>query len=162
MGARGPAPRPTKLRLLNGRSADRDSGGRKVRQPPGFTRQAPSMPSWLSTEAKAEWKRIVPELERLNIVAPTHRAVLSALCECWSTYVDAVKLHRAEGLVLTNPTTERMHQHPAVGIAHNAAAQFLQFAREFGLTASAEQRLATAPDDGDDSNPFAVGPDAGA
>jgi phage terminase small subunit len=46
-------------------------------------------------------------------------------------------------------------QHPAASIAHNAAAQFLAFAREFGLTASAEQRLATAPDDDTTGNPLA-------
>jgi P27 family predicted phage terminase small subunit len=76
-------------------------------------------------------------------------------CECWARFVAAVKQYRQEGVVLINPDSGRQHQHPAVGIAHTAAAQLLTYAREFGLTPSAEQRLATtAPELGDGGDPF--------
>jgi phage terminase small subunit len=41
MGTRGPAPRPAGLKLLNGTSPGRDSGGRLVTPAPKFRREAP-------------------------------------------------------------------------------------------------------------------------
>lgn len=153
-----PARKPAKLLLLNGRSEGRDSGGRVVEQPPNFVREAPAPPSWLSREARAEWRRVVPGLEALDILKPQDRAALSVYCETWATYVAAVRQYRAEGFVLTNPDSGRVHTHPAVSIANTAARQFLRYAQEFGLTASAEHRLNSAmlaPGD-DDNNPFAT------
>jgi P27 family predicted phage terminase small subunit len=156
MGARGPAPRPAALKLLNGTGEGRDSGGRIVEAPPSFVREAPQPPSWLSREARAEWRRVVPSLEALDILKPQDRAALSVYCECWSTFVAAVRQYRAEGMTLTNPDSGRIHTHPAVSIANAAARQFLRYAQEFGLTASAEHRLNSAnlaPGD-DENNPF--------
>jgi hypothetical protein len=73
-----PARKPTKLLLLNGRGDGKDSAGRPVPLAPPFKRQAPEPPSWLSREARAEWRRIVPELERLDLVKPADRAAPGA------------------------------------------------------------------------------------
>lgn len=156
MGARGPAPRPAALKLLNGTGPGRDSGGRVVEPPPNFHREAPQPPSWLSREARAEWRRVVPGLERLDIVKSEDRAALTVYCETWARYVEAVRMYRAEGMVVTNPDSGRRHAHPAVSIANAAAAQFLRYAQEFGLTASAEHRLNNANLIGDEEadNPF--------
>lgn len=157
MGERGPARQPAALLLLNGTGGGRDSGGRVVEPPPNFVRQAPNPPTWLSREAAAEWRRVVPGLERLDILKPQDRATLTAYCELWSTFAAATRQYRAEGMTLVNPDSGRTYVHPCVQIANNAARQFLRYAQEFGLTASAEHRLNSAnltPDD-DDSNPFA-------
>ncbi|MFY3807708.1 hypothetical protein ACOS9C_25865, partial [Escherichia coli] len=61
----GRTAQPAQLKLINGRSDGRDSGGRAVNPGPAFRRIAPKPPTWLSTEAKAEWRRIVPGLQRL-------------------------------------------------------------------------------------------------
>ncbi|MCV7222964.1 phage terminase small subunit P27 family [Mycolicibacterium elephantis] len=156
MGERGPAARPAKLLLLNGRSEGRDSGGRPVAPPPPFRREAPNPPTWLSREAKAEWRRVVPGLERLDVIKPEDRATLTAYCEAWSRFVEATLQYRREGAVLVNEDSGRRYQHPALRIAHDAARQMLLFAHEFGLTASAESRInaanLTAGDD--ENNPF--------
>lgn len=47
-------PKPARLKLVEGRSPGRDSGGRKVPEPPKFIRQAPDAPDWLDAEALAE------------------------------------------------------------------------------------------------------------
>lgn len=151
-----PTPRPAKLRLLNGRSEGRDSGGRIITPPPNFIREAPTPPSWLSREARAEWRRVVPGLERLDVLKPQDRAALSVYCECWSAFVAATRQYRVEGMTMVNPDSGRVHTHPCVAIANTAARQMLRYAQEFGLTASAEHRLNNAnlmPGD-DENNPF--------
>lgn len=154
----GPKPKPPKLLLLNGRSDGKDSGGRTVPAPPPFKRAAPRPPTWLSREAKAEWRRVAPGLERLDLVKPEDRAALAAYCEIWARYVAAVKQYTAEGLVLANPDTGRQHQHPAVAIANAAESQLRHYAAEFGLTPSAERNVSRRDDnrDPDEANPFAV------
>jgi len=156
MGARGPAKRPAKLLLLGGTSEGRDSGGRIVQPPPPFKRLAPNPPSWLDREARAEWRRVVPGLERLDIVKPEDRATLAVYCQTWSRFAAATRQVHDEGMVLTNPDSGRRYPHPAIAIANTAASQCLQYAREFGLTASAEHRLnnANLAAGDDDNNPF--------
>lgn len=151
-----PTKQPAKLLLLNGRSEGRDSGGRIVEPPPPFKRQAPNPPSWLSREARAEWRRVVPALQRLDIVKPEDRAALAAYCESWARFVAATRQYRDEGLTMTNPDSGRVYTHPCVAIADAAARQMLRFAVEFGLTAAAENRLNNAANlaAGDDNNPF--------
>jgi phage terminase small subunit len=48
------------LKILKGRSAGRDSGGRPVAHPPKFIREAPEPPDWLDAEGRTEWERITP------------------------------------------------------------------------------------------------------
>lgn len=71
-------PKPARLKLVEGRSPGRDSGGRKVPESPKFIRQAPDAPDWLDAEALAEWRRVAPTLERLDLLKPEDRALLSA------------------------------------------------------------------------------------
>jgi P27 family predicted phage terminase small subunit len=84
----------------------------------------------------------VPGLEAPDLLKPEDRAMLTVFCETWSRFVAAVRQYRAEGMLVTNPDSENLCRHPAVGIAETAAAQLRSFAAEFGLTSSAEQRLA--------------------
>ncbi|MEV7867472.1 phage terminase small subunit P27 family [Streptomyces sp. NPDC088124] len=153
---------PPALKLLSGRAAGRDSGGRPVNPGPGFRRLPPKAPTWLSKEAAAEWRRVVPGLQRLDLLKPEDRAMLAAYCETWSVYVTATREVTRDGItslvVSTRPdgsTTERIVPNPAVAIARNAGRELRGFAAQFGLTPSTEQALARGADDGDeDDNPF--------
>ncbi|WP_099024705.1 phage terminase small subunit P27 family [Mycolicibacterium palauense] len=151
-----PTKRPAALLLLNGRSEGRDSGGRIVEPPPPFKRSAPAPPTWLSREAKAEWRRVIPELQRLDVIKPEDRASLAAYCETWARYVTAVRQYRAEGITLVNPESGRVHRHPAVAIAETAGTQLRAFAAEFGLTPASERNVTKRDDSRDDNetNPF--------
>lgn len=151
--AGGRPPRPAKLQLLNGRNEGTDSGGRKVKTPPPFRRIAPKPPTWLSREAKAEWRRVVPGLQRLDLLKEEDRAVLAAYCETWSTFVTATREVHAAGLTIE--AKQGTLPHPAVGIARNAGRELRAFAGQFGLSPSAELALGKVSDDGaEESNPF--------
>lgn len=157
MGGKGSGriPRPAGLKLVEGRSAGRDSGGRKVPLPPRFTRRAPECPDYLDDVAQAEWDRVTAHLEALGLLKDADQASLACYCQAVSDHVAAVKIIAAEGRVITNPKTGHQHPHPAVADARASRDQILRWAREFGLTPSAEQRFASVDDDDESSNPFA-------
>ena len=134
------AARPAALRLLNGRTADTDSGGRKVEPGPALARSAPQPPSWLSTEARAEWRRIVPELTRLRLIATIDRGSLAAYCTCWAHYRECVELYAQHRCTTSTMVT--------------ASRELRQWAREFGLTPSSEGSL-HPPEIPDVGDPFA-------
>jgi P27 family predicted phage terminase small subunit len=152
-----PKPRPTVLKLIEGRGPGRDSGGREVKQTPGFTRLPPNAPSWLPAEARAEWKRVVPELARLELLKPVDRAALTAYCLAWDRLVTGQKAIKENGGHTYTDAFGNPKKHPAVLITEAASKELRAWAAEFGLTPSAEQRLGKlGADDGEeDSNPFA-------
>ncbi|MBW0270769.1 terminase [Nocardia sp. MH4] len=158
-----PVQRPANLRLLGGRAEGRDSGGRVVTPPPAFRRIPPRPPTWLSREAAAEWKRVVPGLSRLDLLKEEDRAALTAYCETWATYVAAIRDVRKNGLVVENRSTRKdgteatwSTKNPAVAVAETAAKQLRAWCHEFGLTPSAEARLGRdGGGDEPDDDPFA-------
>lgn len=150
---------PAKLKLISGRAPGRDSGGRRVESGPAFKRVPPRAPTWLSTEARAEWRRVIPELSRLDLVKEQDRAALAAYCEAWATFVSATRIVQAEGLVIE--ARQGKLAHPCVAIARNAGREMRSWAAHFGLTPSTEQALARGGGgDGGEDNPFA-GPGSG-
>ncbi len=151
----GPSAAPAALRLLKGRHAGVDSGGRPVKAPPAFKRVPPTPPTWLSREAKAEWRRVSPGLARLDLVKEEDRAAFATYCETWSEFVQASKALTAHGS-LTIVVAQGEIPHPAVAIRRAAGQQLRSWAREFGLTPAAENSLATkGGGDGAEENPFA-------
>jgi P27 family predicted phage terminase small subunit len=158
----GRTAQPAALKLIGGRGNGTDSGGRKVNPGPAFRRIAPNPPTWLSAEAKAEWKRVAPGLQRLDLLKEEDRATLAAYCETWSQFVTATRTVTREGITSEVTTisasgseTTRTVPHPAVSIARSAGRELRAYAAQFGLTPSSEQALARGADDGEDDNPFA-------
>lgn len=152
-----PSAQPAKLLLLNGRGEGQDSAGRPVATPPAFKRAAPNPPTWLSREAKAEWKRVAPGMQRLDLIKPEDRATLAAYCETWARFVEATKTVNREGITSLNPESGRLAVHPAVRVAEAASTQLRQYANEFGLTPAGERNVSKR-DDGRgefEENPFA-------
>lgn len=153
-----PAAKPASLLLLNGRGEGQDSAGRPVPVPPPFKRLAPNPPTWLSREAKAEWKRVAPGLERLDLIKPEDRSTFASYCETWATFVAATRVVQKEGITAVNPDSGRISMHPAVQIQDKAATQLRQYAAHFGLTPAAERNVSKR-DDGRgefEENPFAA------
>ncbi|WP_067171165.1 phage terminase small subunit P27 family [Microtetraspora niveoalba] len=150
----GRTPRPVALKLLNGTSEGRDSGGRKVTPPPAFRRLPPKPPTWLTREARAEWRRVAPELTRLDLLKEGDRATLAVYCETWARFVEATRTIQREGLTIE--AKQGLLAHPAVAIARSAGRELRAFAVQFGLTPASEGAVAKGADDGEeDNNPFA-------
>lgn len=151
-----PKPRPAGLKLIEGRGNGRDSGGRPVKQVPGFVRLPPEAPEWLPAEARAEWERVVPELSRLQLTKPVDRAALTAYCLTWDRLVRAQRTLEDDGGSVLSRNSQGVVRHPAVAVIEAASKDLRAWCAEFGFTPSAEQKVAGKDsDDGDEENPFA-------
>lgn len=77
-GSRGPLPKPTALKLLEG-----NAGKRPLDLAAGVNPkiEIPSAPKHLSKEAKKEWVRITPLLEDLGLISGLDRTALALYCQ---------------------------------------------------------------------------------
>lgn len=132
MGRHGPVPMPDNVRALRG-TIDRQLP-RRLKLPP----KAPAAPTWLDREAKAEWNRVVPSLERMGVLATVDRAVLATYCSAWSEFVKAQAALRKDGLY--SPRSDRDAKHPLWQVWREAATQIRELAKELYLTPTARLR----------------------
>ena len=109
------------------------------------------MPSDLTGVAKAEWRRLRPELERLGLLTVLDRAALSAYCEAWADFVWAVKHIRTRGR-LTIAGNGTCIPHPAVAIKRQSMQRIRELANEFGFSPAARARIDLEEPGGDPSD----------
>ncbi|MEV8156552.1 phage terminase small subunit P27 family [Streptomyces fradiae] len=145
MGTRGPVGQPEHLRLLRGNPGGRPAPSR-VTAPPGV----PEAPDWLEAEARAEWDRIVPDLDRLGVLAKVDRAALSTYCAAWSKFVEAERLLQSDDLVAERRAGNGPAKSPAWQIWREAATTVAALAKELFITPNA--RLRAVKPEGDDGN----------
>lgn len=112
------------------------------------------MPAWLQPDGKREWKRVVPELERLGLLTRVDDAALEGYCAAYARAMEAERHVKKTGLTVMTYKGFVL-ANPAVSIARTSWAQVRQFANEFGLTPSARTRIRTTdqkpPGDPDDA-----------
>lgn len=90
--------------------------------------------------AKAEWRRVVPELRALNLFTVVDRAALEAYCECYATWRQAQSLLAKHGLTFETDKGY-VQQRPEVAIVNNALKQMRAFMSDFGMTPSSRTRV---------------------
>lgn len=153
MGKRGPAPRPTALKLLNG---DRES--RINREEPIPRDALPIPPRKISDDVREIWDYTLRELNAMGIAAAADRDALVCYCEAVVTHRKASEMVAAS-TVLVKGLHGGLVRNPALAIQRDAAHTIRALAQEFGLTPSARTRIradeALAVDP-KASNPFAV------
>lgn len=156
MGKRGVIPFPDKDRERRGMKPLRDpETGERVRRlvlPP----VAPAAPKGLTRAASAEWRRIVPELERAGVLSTIDRGILVAYCTAWGHMMEAEELLKAEGVTHVRENDKVRAKHPAWQIYREANRTLVAAARELYLTPTSRLRIPlpagaeVADPDGDD------------
>ena len=136
MGRRGPTLKPAHLKALEGNPGKRPLN--RTGPKPRPTR--PSCPDWLAAEAKAEWKRLAPELERLGLLTLLDRAAFSCYCQSFAHWVQAQRVLRENGTMYVT-ASGRVRERPEVAIAESSLKLMRAFAVEFGLTPSSRSRF---------------------
>lgn len=103
-------------------------------------------PSWLGNAAKAEWRRVMPELAKRRILTAADLGSLESYCIAIGRIRELEKLLRA-GI---DPKLFRMQD--------KSMATARQLAAELGLTPVSRSRPAVRENDneGDDDNPLAL------
>jgi P27 family predicted phage terminase small subunit len=151
MGARGPLPKPTPLRVGLGPPP----GGNHKLKPPKANRGRPPRPEELSDDAKKEWDRVVPILEEMGILSPLDMAALAGYCHAYAEFNSLQEFLRENGYTETSKNGFSI-QRPQVAIM-NQAAKFMQdFAKQFGLTPASRSRMTMPEQDDDDGSEFDV------
>jgi P27 family predicted phage terminase small subunit len=111
MGLRGPAPKPTAIRIIDSNPGKRPLNGREP-QPDAVE---PRCPDHLDKDARKEWRRLVPILLRMRVLTEADGYSLANLCQAYSTMAKAQqKAQRhwaaaqdAERLCTTEPVAQR-------------------------------------------------------
>lgn len=146
----GRPPKPTKLKLLQGNPGKRELN--KNEPNPQVGEDIPKPPSWMETQAKKEWKRIVPELHRLELLTMVDHPSLVAYCQAYARFVECEKIIKKQGMTFETPNGY-VQQRPEIAISNNAQKIMKEFAAQFGLTPSSRGRL-NLPDQKENKDEF--------
>lgn len=140
MGKRGVLPKCDKVTSINSR--------RPQKVAPRIVVAEPHCPKWLTGEARREWKRVVPELVRLKLLASIDRALLVSYCKAWAYAQEARKRLDAEGLTVVGDRGQTS-KHPCWTEWTQASNLVVAYGRQLGLTPDARLRSAKPETDDD-------------
>ena len=157
MGTRGPPPTPTKILAMRGSWR----AGRNPAEPrpePG----RPRCPKWLDTDAKAAWRRLVPQLDRMGVLTRIDGNALTRYCTLFSRWKKAEQFLQERGEVYLDKDesgrVKGVRPYPQARMAAQLSEQLLRFENHFGMTPSARTRLSVpageAPQDDQDKRRF--------
>lgn len=109
--------------------------------------KAPPAPKWMTDEARAEWKRIMPRLIEDRIVTKADLTGVENYCVAVGRVREIETLFRAGGLDKT-----------LFGMQNRAMQTARQLAAEYGLSPVSRARVGSAStEDDDDDNPLMIG-----
>ena len=142
---KGRKPLPTKLKLLRG-----NPGKRKLnaREPSWQALESERSPRWLDQYAKEEWKKVLPEMQRVGTATEVGKSLLATYC-IWAAIV-----RRAEELVdgkILVAVDGKPKPHPAIELLAMASRESRAWAVEFGLTPSSASRVVSNGPQGQDA-----------
>ena len=144
MGRRGPPPKPTALKLLNGNAGKKPLNTRE----PQPTIGTPHCPEWLSDEARKVWKRLVPQLRAMKVLTLIDADALAGYCHTYTRWRDVEEFLTKHGLVYPirgdNGAVKCFQQFPQVAIARHLLLAMRAFQNDFGLSPAARARILIA------------------
>jgi P27 family predicted phage terminase small subunit len=162
---RGRKPTPTPLKILRNNPGRRPLNAREPKPRAGV----PTAPDWMSAEAKAEWKRIVPELRALRLLTLVDRAGLVAYCQAYAELQICTRKLNEEGRTIQEPILgddvvegkklktvvgAKVKKHPLVSAQRDAFARVRAFIAEFGLSPASRSRVNTIGGGDEDKDPL--------
>jgi P27 family predicted phage terminase small subunit len=112
-------------------------------------------PSWLSKDAKAEWRRIMPDLTKRRILTTADLGSLENYCIAIATVRVTERALQAEGLTYATDKGV-IKRHPATAIQAESMTRARLLAAELGLTPVSRSRPSIR-DDNDDENSSDLG-----
>ncbi|MEP7453294.1 phage terminase small subunit P27 family [Phyllobacterium sp. SB3] len=108
--------------------------------------KAPTAPKWMTEEARAEWKRIMPRLIEDRLITKADLTGVENYCVAVGRVREIEALFRVSGL-----------DKVLFGMQNRAMQTARQLAAEYGLSPVSRARVGSAANDDDDSdNPLKV------
>lgn len=136
MGKRGPAPKPTNLRLLHG-----DQPCRINKDEPPTPSGLPQCPDGVADAVREVWDFTIGNLVVMGVATPADRDALLCFCEAVVAHRKASALLAKTSVVIPGAIKGTVVTNPAVRVQRDAAATIRAFAGEFGFTPSARSEI---------------------
>jgi len=130
MGARGPAPKATNLKILEG-----NPGKRPLNHDEPHPEVGAVCPGWLSNSAALEWQRLAPILESCNILTKADADTLAAYCDSLVNYKRVTKEIETAPLIETG-VRGGTRVNPLLAAQKNYAELMVKFGTKLGLSPS--------------------------
>jgi P27 family predicted phage terminase small subunit len=134
MGQRGPPPKPTKLRLLEGNPSKRPINAHEP-QPVG----APVKPEFITGEAAREWDRTIRAMPD-GFFTAADAPVLAVYCVSWVLFRNALAIVAQEGMTTPGPMGPDI-AHPMLSVVAKQSETILRAADRLGMSPAARTRL---------------------
>jgi P27 family predicted phage terminase small subunit len=145
LGRRGPAPAPTKVKILRGETRPSRVNYRE----PLPSSNSPKMPPDMDAEAKVVWRRVISSMGHLGVIRVPDSDILRCYCEAVSRYAGAARLYAGSGPLVRHAGS--LVKNPLHQVVRDDGEQIRLFARELGLSPSARAGLRVEPEHGFDS-----------
>jgi P27 family predicted phage terminase small subunit len=137
MGERGPIPKPTKLRLIDGTAESHPERINPAEPKPATADATP--PAWLSGEReRATYHELAGKLDRMGLLTEADQHALGQLAMYW------VRWHElAEGVETDVTETQSGYRmtDPRINSMVKIGEKVVQLMKEFGLTPSSRTRI---------------------
>jgi P27 family predicted phage terminase small subunit len=128
----------------------RTKAEKEARKGPGYNVAIGSKPpAHFNTHARAEWRRVIPELERLGVVKQVSIGSVVGLCSSYGAAMDAEAEVKKSGQILEEPIVavktgavvgHRKVVNPAIRIARDSWALYKSYAAECCVTPASENK----------------------
>ena len=144
MGARGPRPLPTALKLARGTArADR----LRVDEPRPLPVSSLAAPTWLSEDGRKVYRRLGKQLQALGVLGESDLPLLGLLADQWAIYLNASAFLRENGEVYSirdaDGNLRTVMPFPQVAQRNASAKAIQRLSAEFGLSPSSRARVGT-------------------
>lgn len=144
MGKRGPAPKPTALKIIEGNPGKQKLDGTGEPKP-RTAKKAPSPPKRLLDEAKKEWKRLAPALINLGVLTEVDWSAFAELCQNYAYYIEVDKEIMTQGAravyAMQKTPSGYVQQHPILSLRRQYYETWRKGLADFGLTPASRARI---------------------
>lgn len=136
VGRRGPAPEPTKLKVIKGTRTSRVN-----KAAPEPRQNLPVCPKDMDTVAQGVWERVLREYGATGVITGSDHDVFRGYCEAASRYEHAARLLAESGPLVRGARSGELVKNPLHQIVRDNADLVRLLARELGLSPSARSSL---------------------
>ncbi len=144
MGKRGPAPKPTAMRLLEGNPSKRKIRNTGEPMPP-VPATVPNPPTRLLPDAKKEWRKLAPALIALGVLTEVDMTAFAELCQNYAYYLAVDKEITAQGTqtvyAMQKTPSGYIQQHPILSLRRQYYDQWRRGLQDFGLTPASRAHI---------------------
>jgi len=133
---------PTTIRKKKGNPGKRPYNKREPKLKAG----EPTAPDGLDADSKSEWKRLISEAFKLEVLTKAERAIITLAALAYSTWMRAERELDKNGLTYETEGTEgqrMLKANPAATIAADAWRRYKSAVIEIGLSPAARSKVNT-------------------